>query len=197
MVTENCFIYCANFTYLELCSRCTNSKKHIIYTLNQFCNLIYKINSFSFTLELRTLIILNRFVMKLNLFAILLVALLTASCSQEPVISSSANLSMETMENSKTHCVYSTLCDVNYTFPIRNGANYDCFSVIYDNSLTIAEIQCVRYNYFNCFPLLALDKTQPADPYQDDWCYLNIGRPLKSLSKIIKSDPRLRLEADE
>ena len=84
-------------------------------------------------------------------------------------------------------------CNQEFNFQTKGaGYTYECFLVIYSNNLPEDDIICTRHSYFSCFPLLTLDDEQPANPLMDKWCYpIDIGKPLKSLSKTINSDPRL------
>ncbi len=123
------------------------------------------------------------------------VSVLLISCTQEPTLDE-LNAESSTFstadENEKTYFD----CNPNYVFRIHDSrANFHqsnvFFTIEYDRSLTLAEIACIRQEYFSQEDFdLALVLPQPEDPYQDRWSS-SFGQPGQSTSTTIGTDPRL------
>ncbi len=124
-------------------------------------------------------------------FMFLLIVIMT-NCSPEQRIENDLDFEAEIEKRNDINCVNSTPCtEPNYVFPTCQPLNCQCFSINYDESLTLEEIYCIRYAYFKCYPDLKLNVFQStADPYLESWC-LPIGKSGITLSSTIDTDPRV------
>jgi len=127
--------------------------------------------------------------MKSFFLPLLIAVLFFTSCSQE-YISTERSIEADIQIRTDYDCIQNATCDVDYDFPVKGPGSYNCFSVTFDNSLTLGEIYCLKQAYFKCFPQLRLTILQPTDSYLEMWC-LPVGKPLNSLSTTMDDDPRV------
>lgn len=140
--------------------------------------------------------------MKKNIILLGLIALLSTSCTQEPLalVSSKNGINLiavsasTQLDDIPMHCVFkSRECDTNFLFPTKVPApGYSIIQVTYNAALTIDEVFCVRYDYFTCFPNLKMSTAQPLHTHEDEWLR-PIGRPGDDLANTTTTDPRIEL----
>jgi hypothetical protein len=135
--------------------------------------------------------------MKIKFFFLFILAVLAFACSQEEVVEAEDENLFITEDattqsrNGGPICAIE-LCDPDYVFPtvLPNNMQYRSFTVYFDTRLTAAEIQCVRYEYFRCFPLLRLSLFQSTYIYDEIW-RIPVGKPDDQVSNSACNDPRL------
>lgn len=87
-------------------------------------------------------------------------------------------------------------CVFNYNYPTQIGGPI-LYVVTYDSNLTLAEVECVRQEYFNCYShLLRMHIIQPQDPYMDHWTTID-GKPDGDLGGDLCSDPRVTTDCGQ
>lgn len=137
--------------------------------------------------------------MKPFLLSLLVIVLTFASCSQDYNIEPDEFSEIPTHKRTNAECIDIVKCDEDYEFcTVDPHQDYYCFTITYESTLSVEEVNCVRHAYFSCFYYLCLSTDQPVNPSLESWCFpIDTGKPLKSLSKTIISDPRIGLGIGE
>lgn len=136
--------------------------------------------------------------MKTRIFSLILIAMIAISCSTEEQNinmdpATNLELSKQTQKNGETEFGSCPSCDLLYDFPrSEDKVGFSLIKVEFDSSLSLGEIHCLKFEYFECYYKghLYVHKTQsePLNQWKEDWLVRN-GKPNNDVLNDICNDP--------